>query len=216
MAIDEKNRSIDLVLATENPVMVFDVIRGEHVPEVLYVPGIELPKNGQVPLLDSHGRETVSKVLGSIRNLRRADSSAGRLLTGRAYFSKAAADTFELYASGHLTDFSIGASRQEIERTKSGGRIVTKSRLLEGSVVVVGADSDAKAVTTATRVYPPRTEESDAVLASMRAEGLMDLMHEPDAQPFVRACVAASEYRTRAEMFDALRTGLKCYQHLGR
>lgn len=138
-----EDRSIPIVLATEAPVPTFDFTKREIVDEVLRVDDVDLPK--QVPLLDSHDRFTVRSVLGSIRDLTRTTVNGVRAITGRAYFA-ADADSqraFQNYADGHTTDFSVGARRLAV-KYDGNKRIVVRSRLLEGSAVVIGADANAK------------------------------------------------------------------------
>lgn len=145
--VNREERSVPMVLATERPVQVYDFERMEVVDEVIRLEGMDVPK--QVPMVDSHGRESVKNVLGSIRDFQVKDGQ----LIGRAYFAadEVSRSTFEKYADGHLTDFSVGArtlNREFKGRTKT----ITRSQLIEGSAVVVGADSDAKAL-VAQRAY---------------------------------------------------------------
>lgn len=143
---DATDRSIPIVLATEAPVPVFDLMQRAVVNEVLRMDGMEIPQ--QVPLIDTHDRGTIRNVLGSIRELEVKDGQ----LVGRAFFSKDAQPTFDLYQERHLTDFSVGAQVNQLERDDDGNRTVTRSRLLEGSAVVAGQDPNAKA-THALRAY---------------------------------------------------------------
>lgn len=156
--VNREERSVPMILATETPVQVYDFERMEVVDEVIRLDGMDVPK--QVPMVDSHGRESVKNVLGSIRDFQVRDGQ----LIGRAYF---AADdvsraTFEKYADGHLTDFSVGAralNREFKGRTKT----ITRSRLIEGSAVVVGADREAKAL-VAQRAYAEPEEVRKEVM----------------------------------------------------
>lgn len=167
--VDEESRTIDLVLATETPVRTYDQERLQVVDEVLHMDGADLP--GQLPMLDSHNRETTRAVIGSIRDLR----VEGSRLLGRAYFASNpdAVSVFNNYRDGHLTDFSIGARR--LERSYRGETMhVTRFRPLEGSAVVVGADPNAKALTVAQRSYiEPELlarEEQERMIELLRTE----------------------------------------------
>lgn len=135
---DDQARSLPIVLASETPVQVYDLGRGEIVDEVIEMAGVDLPR--QVPLLDSHDRSSVRHVLGSIRELR----VEGSELKGTAYFASHpdAQRAYEQYRDGHLTDFSIGAVSERVD-WRDGVKRITKSRPLEGSAVVVGADPTA-------------------------------------------------------------------------
>lgn len=138
-----EDRSIPIVLATEAPVPTFDFAKRDIVDEVIRIDEVDLPK--QVPLLDSHDRESVRSVLGSIRDLERKTINGTRAIVGRAYFgsSEDSKRAFQNYADGHTTDFSVGARRLAV-KYDGNKRIVTRSRLLEGSAVVIGADTNAK------------------------------------------------------------------------
>lgn len=154
--LDRKSRSLELVIATETPVLMFDWSTGERVPEVLLAAGCILPDGAaQVPLLDTHSRESVSHVLGSVSGAR----VDGDCVVGRAYFSEtpAAEETFRKFEEGHLTDFSAGYSVTAIVRVKKGetttinGRkwkgpvnVVTSWTLKEVSCCPIGADVRAK------------------------------------------------------------------------
>lgn len=166
--VDRENRSLPIVLATDAPVETYDISRMEIVNEVLHMDGMELPK--QIPLVDSHERGSVVNVLGSIRELR---VEGGRLI-GRAYFAsdETSRNTFEKYADGHLTDFSVGA--QPLEREYEGRtKNIKRSRLVEGSAVAVGADSNSKAM-LALRAY----REPSALRKELMQEELMKLLVE--------------------------------------
>ena len=59
ITLNEGDRSVEAVGATEDPVEVFDWSMGV-VHEVLLMSGIEMPNNRQIPLLDSHSRWSIS------------------------------------------------------------------------------------------------------------------------------------------------------------
>lgn len=156
--VDEEQRSVPVVLATETPVATFDFETFEIVDEVLLMNGLELPDSGQVPLLDTHDRWTTRSIHGSIREMK----VKRKQLLGRTFFS--AKDESQILfrdvADGHITDLSVGAERLESTFIPRGDsamvagrrfkandrpmRIVTRSRLREGSYVAIGADTGAK------------------------------------------------------------------------
>lgn len=159
---DEKTRSVKAIATTENPARVFDYDRYEYVNEILLISGMELPGNGQVPLLDSHSRYSVDDVRGSARDFTItdvdgvpayettvcfADDDAGRALEGKV-------------RDGHLTDFSVGyltykshsyyipeGQKQIIEGKEFEGPTIvrTKWKIKELSATPIGADEAAKA-----------------------------------------------------------------------
>lgn len=153
-SINEDERSIEAVIATDTPTLVFDWERGQIIDEVLRMDGVELPR--QIKFLDSHSRWSTSSVIGSTRDFR---VDGGKLI-GRNYFSSRADDQWEKTREGHLTDNSIGYRVLEYthvplgESVVVGGkkynagarnlRVVTKWELRENSLVVFGADAEAK------------------------------------------------------------------------
>lgn len=172
--LDEAARTIDAVLATEAPARMYDWWNDRFYNEVLLSDGAGLPESRQVPLLDSHARHSVSDQIGSIRNLRVEDDEAkGRVLVGTLHFgaSERAREAFLNVRDGHLTDMSVGYSREKVvklaegERRKIGGRefegpveIVESWPVKEASLTPIGADSNAK-VRAASRPAPPRGKE---------------------------------------------------------
>lgn len=154
--IDDENRSVEIVVATEAPVEVFDFERYEVVREVLIIDGVEMPKSKQVPLLDAHMRFEAANVLGSIRGLKKE----GQELIGRAYFSSVenVQDIWTKVREGHLTDFSAGYRPIDSQWVPDGEsydykgrsfkgpiRVTKRWRIREGSTVPIGADELAKA-----------------------------------------------------------------------
>lgn len=151
---NDENRSVRVIAVTENPVRVWDWERKDFVSEVLIVDGVHLPPSRQIPLLDSHDRSSVSRVLGSARNFRPAEKS----LECDVFFSgtDSGKEAAQKVKEGHLTDFSVGYSSIESHwipegevqsvngRTFRGPvRITTKWNLKELSITPIGADQQA-------------------------------------------------------------------------
>ena len=152
--IDEKGRTVEARIATEQAVPMFDWQRGEVVPEVLLASGVKLPgRGGQVPFLNAHARYSVDSQLGSARDLATADDE----VRGVLHFSAAAESAWTKVREGHITDVSAGY--QVLERTyiprgetaMIAGRefsgpvnVVTSWKLREVSLVPIGADDQAK------------------------------------------------------------------------
>lgn len=154
--LNREKRSLNLVISTEDPVLMYDWQADEYVPEVLLAKGAIMPK--QVPLLDTHDRWSVKTVLGSVRNKKVEPG----LVSGTAFFSKvkAAEEALTKYEEGHLTDFSAGYrfSKNSVTRVKKGEKVEIDGRTWKGPVNVVtswtikevsccpiGADPKAKA-----------------------------------------------------------------------
>lgn len=166
--------SIGVTIATESPVEVYDFARRQVIREVLLVDGIEFPQ--QIPIVDSHNRTTVRNVLGSLRGLSTDDGS----FQGRAYFSSkpTAQEAMRDVLDGHITDFSVtarnlasvfipeGQTQVVNGKTYEGPtRVVTRSKALDGSIVAIGADSNAKVM----RAYlDPRQLEEDEMADTLR------------------------------------------------
>lgn len=153
---NEKEQSVRFVLATENPVRVWDWERYEMVDEVLLMDGLQLPANRQVPLLDSHNSSTVQAILGSVRNFDTPD----RALEGDLFFSSVPEGQSAAIKAreGHLTDGSVGywvtdaLWIPEGERASFNGRefagplkVARQWALGEFSLTPIGADAQAKA-----------------------------------------------------------------------
>jgi hypothetical protein len=177
--LDEKTRSVEVVGATEEPVEVFDWERWEVIREVLLMDGLELPKNRQVPLLDSHSRYSTASVMGSYREMVTRDGQ----LVGRVFFSSVpeAEGPYTKLREGHLTDFSIGyrpvastwidEGQTAVIRGRSFKgplRVTERSRIKELSITPIGADELAKVRSEhqpgeSRQDAAPTTKEKDAM-----------------------------------------------------
>ncbi len=155
-SIDEKGRTVECTLATENKTRVFDPGVG-RIDEILLAGGGDFPK--QMPLLAVHDRYSLDSVLGSVRDIRRE----GNAWVGRLFFagSPAAEAAWQMVGEGHLTDVSVGYRAVEgvvIEPGRSANvsgtnyssssdaplRITTRWQPRECSLVPVGADPATK------------------------------------------------------------------------
>ncbi len=102
--IDEDNRSVEAVLSTETPVLMFDWERFEFVPEVLLSSGMQVHRSKQVPLLDSHSRISMINQFGSVRDIH----AEGTETRGTVVYSSVHDDEFTKVREGHATDVSVG------------------------------------------------------------------------------------------------------------
>lgn len=158
-SLDEKTRSVEAVIATEDRVPVMDLGCWEVIDEVLRMDGVELPED--MPLLADHNRWTIDAVLGSCRGFRKEN---GQLLA-RLYFAEGEPDSPEERAyrkvkGKHLRNVSVGyrvhefvdiaaGQTQEVKgRRYTAGkrklRIATRWEPRENSLVPIGADKRAK------------------------------------------------------------------------
>jgi len=154
--INEADRSVDVVGATETPVATYDWDLGQMVDEILLMSGCRMPATGQLVMLDTHSRYDTASVIGSYRGLR---IEGGQLL-GRAVFTSQpeGEGPFVKLREGHLTDFSIGYRVNAYARVEAGKTAVVEGRTITGPALVatdweprelsicpIGADPNAKA-----------------------------------------------------------------------
>ncbi len=159
-SFDQEKNTVSAVATTEAPAMVFDYDRYEVVPEVLRMDGVELPRSGQVPLLDSHSRYSVGDVLGSAADFNVEDVDGFQGLACLVTYSETEEDksAAQKTREGHLTDYSVGYAVLEKfwvpegQKQIIGGKeyegpvsVVTRWRLKELSATPIGADEYAKA-----------------------------------------------------------------------
>lgn len=152
----EADNSVEFILATEEPARVWDWERFDVIREVIAADGVIVPKNGQIPLVDSHDRSTIDNILGSVREIRRE----GAEVIGRLYFanSDAAKRAAEMIKEGHLDSGSVGYEQNETQWINAGESVVYNGRSFSGpmlltrkwslkefSLVAIGADPNAKA-----------------------------------------------------------------------
>ncbi len=167
-SIDDEGRSVEAVIATEEPAEVYDYERYELITEILLMDGVEMPTSKQIPLLDAHQRFEAANVLGSIRGLKKE----GKFLIGRAHFSGVAdvEDIWQKVREGHLTDFSAGYRPIDSQWVPEGEtysfkgrsfagpvRVTKRWKIREGSIVPIGADEFAIARSEHTK--QPKTNE---------------------------------------------------------
>jgi hypothetical protein len=147
------------VLATEQPVEVFDWRMYEFWPEVLLIDGME-PVDS-VPLLDNHNRYSVTDVLGSVRNMVISQSGKYSSVDGDVFFSAASdvAAAEKKVSEGHITDGSVGyqygaddvvyvgedtSVKINGKEYKGPVKVVTRWWIMEFSLTPIGADTLAK------------------------------------------------------------------------
>jgi hypothetical protein len=133
---DDESRSIEVVIATENPVERYDFRRDEIIKEVLRMDGIEFrTSRKQLPIVDSHDNSTVRNVLGSVRNIRVERDE----LVGDAVFAddQNSQEAYAKLRAGHLTDFSITATPNEIQMVRAGDKVRIRKQTIEGPAEIV-------------------------------------------------------------------------------
>lgn len=169
--LDEKTRSIEYTLLTENMATVYAPEIDEVVDEVVIAAGVEWPDS--VRLLADHIKYDIEKVRGSVREFRREGSE----IVGRAYFAEDS-DSEKAWIKvkgGHLPNISAGYRVLDAEYLNPGEtkvvagrsftarartmRIATRVMMREDSLVAVPADIFA---TTRTAPQPSTTNRGAA------------------------------------------------------
>jgi hypothetical protein len=156
-SFNDETKTVRAVIASENPVNVWDWERFEIVPEIILQGGMRAPANGQLPLLDSHNRGSVDAILGSareIQNMGNGTTEATIHFSGTPEGQRAAQKVRE----GHLTDFSVGYLPNDSTWIPDGERAMIDGREFTGplkvtrawtarelSITPIGADELAKA-----------------------------------------------------------------------
>lgn len=197
-SLDEKNRSVEVVMSTESPAMVRDWDRG-IISEVLLMSGAEVPETKQLVLLDAHSRYETANVIGSVREIR----ISGDQMIGRAYYSSApeAESPWIKTREGHLTDYSIGYRVDEAVWVPAGQTATISGRVFTGpvqvatrwtprelSAVPIGADQNAKARQEIDHKLKTIKEESNMdpkIRAMLEAKGLPATATEEQAVAFL-------------------------------
>lgn len=206
---NDDDKSIEVVVASENPVERYDEESGEVVQEILAMDGLVFRGDKRkLPIVDSHDRSTVRNVFGSVRDLQ----VDGTELVGRATFARDAdsQDAYWKLKDGHIDDFSITATPNSVDRIQRGevgifrdgeiqgpADIVTSWMPTDASLVAVGADETSTQRSALLRSYSdlkPRvkrmTDEQRAALVGRGmpetvegTEGALDWMIENMDQP---------------------------------
>ena len=192
-----ETKSVEVVVASENPVERYDSERDSVIREILLMDGVEFrTERMQLPIVDSHDRSTVRNVLGSVRNIR----TEGTQLVGDATFARDtdSQDAYQKLLDGHLTDFSITATPKQITSVRRGETYSLRGETIEGpadivtrwmptdaSLVAAGAD-ETSTVRDLQRSYffngddlmkRALTEEMKAMLV---AKGMPEQIEDPE------------------------------------
>ena len=205
--VDEAGRTVDATISTESPVAMPDYARGEMIPEVLLASGMETAASRQVPLLDSHSRNSMNDQLGSARNIR-AD---GGDIVGTLNFASGSDRQWQMVREGHATDVSAGYQVQKRvfvprgETQNVGGRsftgpvnVVTKWRLREVSLTPIGADEQAKLRGFDATAFEDSEEASD-MLPELRKEWVARGMPESLTDDEAKAWGVANPAKLKEE-----------------
>ncbi len=196
-SFDESTRSVEIIAASEAPVLVYDYEQGRMVSEVLIMSGLD-PVPLQVPLLNAHSRWNTSDILGSVRGFRVEDD---RLLA-RAHFAQTAGaeEVMILARDGHLTDVSVGYQVKEYLLLEEGKSVEIEGKRLEGplkvvtgwslhevSTVPIGADQAAKIRSAAGKQGSKEKKMNRKLLNALYELGLARDADEGQVREFMAA-----------------------------
>lgn len=101
-SLNKNERSVEVVIATENPAEVFDPLLGINITEILLMEGVELSPDLILPLTFEHKKD-ISSVIGSVKDLKVKNKE----LIGTAYFSEAEESIYKKVSEGHLRNLSV-------------------------------------------------------------------------------------------------------------
>lgn len=160
---DEKNNTVQGVLTTERPVMVWDMNRWDAIYEILMMDGM-INNESKVPLLDAHQRYTTENVLGSVFEfLPGIDSDGTPMILCKNQISSTETKVITKIKEGHLDSTSVGykvftsesITLEPGQTVEYAGKVFTntfdrdliirkKWKIMENSIVPIGADDRAK------------------------------------------------------------------------
>lgn len=209
--LDEKTRSVEVIMTTEDPARVYDWDRG-IINEVLLMSGAQMPANNQLVLLDTHSRYETANIIGSARELR----LEGPQMIGRAFYSAApeAESPWIKTREGHLTDYSIGYRVDEAVWVPEGKSTVIDGRVFQGPVQVVtkwtprelsavpiGADQNAKARAEINQPLTSKEESNmdEKIRAMLEAKGLPATATDEEAIAFMAKLEVKQETKTDSD-----------------
>ena len=184
--VDEEKKSVEVVIASENPVERWNDQIGQAYSEILLMDGVQFrTERFRLPIVDSHDRSTVRNVLGSVRDIR----VEGTQLVGVASFARDrdSQDAFQKLVDGHLTDFSITANINESTRVERDQSIQINGQTIQGpaelitdwtptdaSLVAAGAD-ETSTVRALRRAYEIPNQEVKKMMSEEQKAALISL-----------------------------------------
>lgn len=189
-SINEQARTVDAIMATQTPARIYDWETEREIDEILIASGAT--HDGQLPLLDTHSRWSMSDQVGSVRNIRTEDES----IIGQMHFASGIAkaeDAWQLVRQRHADAVSIGylvddhhridiqpgQSREVNGTTYTASpdrplRISLSWHIKELSLVPIGADPNARIREEAQPPYPRRTTKPRPHRASRKESRTMN------------------------------------------
>lgn len=208
---DDATRSVEAVIATDQPVTVYDYRTGEIVDEILRMDGASIPD--RVPMLACHSRYSLDAIFGSARNITVGKHEA----TGRLHFAEGDPDAeraWQKVRGGHIRDVSAGYRSIKYTDIRPGQsavvggktytargrtlRVTTQWELREVSLVPIGADSRSK---IRGDHFHGDVNMPPKLRAYLESIGLRAEATDAEAQTFL--AVLAGDQRARADAITA-------------
>ena len=149
LTFDEESRSVEVVIATETPVLRYDWWDERFYDEVLSMDGVTIPERG-IPFIRNHASYSTDNIIGRTDGLR----VEGDKLVGVRHFSSLAEREFTLAREGCLIGQSVGYRISERVKVKRG-----ESAEVNGKTYTASEERD---LVVATRWSP--LEDSAVVL----------------------------------------------------
>lgn len=207
---DAESQSAIALLATEAPIYSTDSATGRPVLEVWRMDGMEPVE--QVPLLDTHDRDGVECVLGSVAEI----TIKGAEVYGRIRISATEQDTATKVGEGHIRDVSAGIQPIEVAVIRAGQsaevagekyqapedsdlRIVLRWRLREVSLCPIGADPRAKIRKLS---EPKENSMNPKMRAYLQRIGLPENASDEDAKAFYESLPELARKRADAYVVE--------------
>ena len=205
--VDESARTVVATMATPTTSQVYDWSTDRFIDETLVLTGAIV--GNQVPLLANHWRYSLNDLLGAVRDISISDAA----IVGRLHLSSdpEAEAVFRKIVEGHLTDVSIGYEPIEYADIQPGQtqvvagrsytagdrtlRVTTSFRIAELSLVLIGADPNAKLRGDRMR-YVVRT--AGTIAGKARQVGDVLTLDPTAAAPFIRSGLIAA-FRAEGE-----------------
>lgn len=208
---DPEARTFDATLATGTAVERQDT-RGVF-DEVLDITAATLP--GRVPLLDSHARDSVDRVIGHVSALQVVNGELVGTVTLSRHNPQAVRLAAEI-SDGHSFGVSIGYAvgtwtDRTNANTKRRERVATAWTLLEASLVPVAADASA-GMRQGTEPMPPATATATPPAPGSRAAANAEIRALATTAGLTREWAdgqvdaEATPDSARAAAFEAMRT----------
>jgi hypothetical protein len=216
--LNDEAMTVRAVLATEDACISMDMTTGKAVLEVYLMTGMESVQ--QVPLCDTHKRDSIERVMGSVRDI----ITQGNQVEGVLAIASAEYAAWSKIRDRHITDVSAGFQPLDSIEIKAGqskeiqgklftapsGRslfVHTRWRLREVSLTPIGSDQRAKirslkgenSMNETIRKWLEENAKLRAEATPEEAQTFWDAMKSEDRTRAEEACRAKDDEETDDE-----------------